>query len=210
MCETNNKPEEVKEVTIDPTIGELIEKKNQEILSQNPDAEEIHEEDPTFGKLRETWFNIARRCTEETLPDFIHMLMHNYIHDYGTICHAMAAAAIAAAWACDHSDQGGITGMQASFVMWGFIRDWEKRNNKCGLRLIDFDDMLYPQYEEKFNSRTISPMRFNNLQKAAKELLEESKDENGEFVGHAKEVLEHWQSIVDGKVPFGWTISEDD
>ena len=46
-------------------------------------------------------------------------------------------------------------------------------------------------------------MLFESLQKAAKENLEST----GNFV-HPR-VVAQWQSIVDGKVPFGYTIKED-
>ena len=30
--------------------------------------------------------------------------------------------------------------------MWDFIIDWMYTSNQCGLRIVDYDDMLYPQY----------------------------------------------------------------
>src|SRR5690349_20327046 len=54
----------------------------------------------------------APEMTLETLPEFLRHLTEDYHHDYGTICHALAAGAIATAYAMDRSPQGGITGFQ--------------------------------------------------------------------------------------------------
>lgn len=85
--------------------------------------------------------------------------------------------------------------------MWDFIKNWKKVDNKCGLRLIDYDDMLYPQYEEKMD-KTISKANWEVLQKEAKKKLETVKE------AHPK-VIEHWQSIVEGNVPFGYKVVDD-
>lgn len=151
--------------------------------------------------LEKEWFEEAQKQTLETLPQFINHLMTDYCHDYGTICHAIAASAIAAAYAADSTPQGGITGFQASFIMWDFIKQWMKPNNKCGLKLIDYDDMLYPQYDYKYE-KTITQHTWETIQKEAAKLLNENN-------GAVDEVRAHWQSIVDGKVPFGYKVSRE-
>ena len=55
----------------------------------------------------------------------------------------------------------------------------------------------YPQYENSF-SKTISKYTWEKLQEEAKRKLEEG-------VGVDK-VQEHWQSIIDGVVPFGYEV----
>lgn len=153
------------------------------------------------------WFGEAKGQTLETLPAFINHIMGDYEHDYGTVCHAVAACALAAAYAANNSENGGITGFQASFVMWDFIRQWEKPNNKTALRLVDYDEMLYPQYAFKFE-RTISPDVWALLQnEAVKKLGAAANLADGHEVHGA--VVDHWKSIAGGKVPFGYTIKED-
>ena len=144
------------------------------------------------------WFEEARNMTLEKLPDFMNHVLNDYIHDYGTIVHAVGACAVAAAWAAN--DVAGLTGFQAGFVMWDFIRQWEYAGNKCGLRLMNYDDMLYPQYEEKFD-KTIKADTWKELQKQAKEKLKEFEND---WVSPS--VVRHWQSIADGTVPFGYKI----
>jgi hypothetical protein len=111
----------------------------------------IHEGSDEFKELKKQWYAEAKEVTVNTLDAFVWSLTANYKHDYGTICHAVAAAAIAAATAVNKSPAGGITGFQAGAVMWEFIRQWNYPNNKCGMRLIDYDNFLYPQYAKSFD-----------------------------------------------------------
>lgn len=143
-----------------------------------------------------------RRKNIETFDDLVAFLKHvkdNCNCGYGEAPRAMAQAAVATAWYL--AREFGITGFQAGFVMWDFIREWEYRYNKCGLKIVDFDDMLYPQYDYKFEKR-ISLDTWAAIQNAAKENLED------ETYAHPT-VREHWQSIVDGKVPFGYIVKEE-
>lgn len=144
------------------------------------------------------WFEDAKEQTIETLPKFMQHVLNDYEHDYGTICHAISACAIAASSAANATEQGGITGFQAGAVMWSFIRRWNYTGNKTGLKIIDYDDMLYPQYEEKFD-KVIDGGMWELLKMEAKELLETKSYATDR-------VKAHWQSIVDGKVPFGYTV----
>ena len=63
---------------------------------------------------------------------------------YGVAPRSIAQAALATAQYL--SCKFGITCFQSGFVMWDFIKDWPYSHNKCGLRLVNMDDMLYPQY----------------------------------------------------------------
>lgn len=130
------------------------------------------------------------------LISFIELVKDECNTDYGTAPRAIAQAASATAWYL--AKEMGITGFQAGFVMWDFIRNWNYTNNKCGMRIVDYDDMLYPQYDYKFE-KVISQDTWEVLQKEAKERLETIPN------AHVR-VKEHWQSIVDGKVPFGYEV----
>lgn len=168
-------------------------------MSNNMINEEMH--------LEKEWYEQAKKQTLETLPAFIGHVMNDYQHDYGTVCHAIGACALAAAWAANHEKGacGGITGFQAGFVMWEFILQWSYPNNKTGLRLLNYDDLLYPKYDYKF-AKTITPDTWEALKKQAKKNLED--DEKQEWHAHP-DVIAHWQSIVDGVVPHGFTVKED-
>ena len=162
--------------------------------------EKINEEQ----HLEKDWFKEAKEQTIETLPKFINHIMNDYEHDYGTICHAIAACTLAAAYSANRHEQGGITGFQAGFVMWDFIKEWMYSNNRTALRIVNYDDMLYPQYKDKFD-KIISKKAFECLQKAAQEGLDEVKQGRE---AHPN-VIKHWESIVAGNVPFGYKIKKD-
>lgn len=138
----------------------------------------------------------------DDLPEVCHKILDGYFHTYSTIVDAIGACCIAAAWAADRSEHGGISVFQAGCVMWYFIRNYMYRNNKVGLKITDYDDMLFPQNADKFE-KTIPRHIFESLQKAAEEKL--AKD-NG--YAHPN-VVEHWINITEGEVPFGYKIEED-
>lgn len=146
--------------------------------------------------IHAAWYMEAREQTMETLPAFLKKLTEEFNHDYGTICHAIAACALGTAWAVNKSDQGGITGFQSGAVMWGFISHWGGYEGKP-MCLRDYSDMLYPQYEEKFT--TITSDTWEYLKKEAAKKIAETPD-------MAPHVLAHMQSIVAGTVPFGMKI----
>ena len=153
------------------------------------------------SKMREL-YKEAMKQTPDTIGDFVKHAMCDYQHDYGSVCVAVAACAIAGVYAADNTPQGGITGFQAGFVMWEFARQMVYSGNKCGLRMIDYDNMIYPQYADKFE-KTITKETFELLQKTAKEKLEIDSE-------HAQPaVIEHWKSIASGNVPFGYTVKDD-
>jgi len=153
------------------------------------DARPITEEDGEQKK----WYKMARDI--ESVDAFIKKLSA-YDHDYGTVCHAISAAAVAASWrmAKDH----GITGFQAGAVMWGYIQNWKGMHG--ALRLVDFKNMLYPQYHDEFQ-QTMPPETWDWRQKEAQKQL--SKHGADSYAGG------HAQEIVNGKVPFGWTVIGD-
>lgn len=134
----------------------------------------------------------------DDLVNFLQKVKDNCNTGYGTAPRAIAQAALATAWYL--ASDFGITGFQAGFVMWDFIRGWNYRSNKCGLKIVDYDTMLYPQYDYRFE-KIISKDTFEALKKEAEENLKDS--------AHAHpNVINHWKSIVDGNVPFGYIIKD--
>ena len=151
-------------------------------------------------KPQDEWFKRAEQIKSiSALNSFAKELLKETSHDYGTICHAIGALALGAAWL--GSNMHGITGFQAGFVMWDFIRQWEYRSNECGLKIVDYDNMLYPQYEQNFD-KTISKKQFGLIQEKAKKLLSEWNDAH-------PAVIRHWQSIAEGEVPFGYQLVDE-
>lgn len=169
-------------------------------MSEEFDVED--DADEAFYKaLSENWMTRAKTQTLETLPTFLAELS-GYDHDYSTIVIAEAAAAIAAVYALDNTPNGGITGFQASSVFWTFLTNYLSEYKDVPLRLQNISLMLYPQYEYRFE-KILSVAEWEYLQKEASTKMREN-------AMAAPEVLKHWQNIVEGKVPFGYTVEKAD
>ena len=150
--------------------------------------------------LEKEWYEEAYKQSIKTLNKFAKHLFRDYSYDYGSAVHAVSAAALAAARV--GASELGLTGFQASFVMWDFLQEWMHIGKEVGARIQNFDDMLYPQYRYKYE-KTISKRTWENLQNAAKKNLKEVSDAH-------PDVIRHWQSIADGNVPFGYIVEEEE
>ena len=78
----------------------------------------------------------------DDLVNYLEYIKNNCNYDYDVASRSIAQASLAVAWYL--AKEFGITGFQASFVMWDFIKGWSYKDNKCGLKIIDYDNMLYP------------------------------------------------------------------
>lgn len=144
----------------------------------------------------------VKEMTINNLQDYLQRLM-NKGHTYESICETMVSGMMAAFSAMNNDDHnGGITGFQASWIGLKVMQKINYPSNKVGLRVLDFDKLLFPQYQDHFD-KTISKETWEALQQQAKENLVERDN----YVSGT--VKAHWQSIVDGVVPFGFTIKED-
>ena len=154
-------------------------------------------------KVTEVDTHIIRKWfTEETssVDEFINKLSTEYEHDYGTVVHAMTAVAIQALRKFDNTPQGGITGFQASAIMWTFIRNWMYHEGP--MKLVHYERMLYPQHEGEF-AKEIDKDTWKCLQDSAREKLT--------INGHAHpDVRAHWVSILEGNIPFGYTLTKEE
>lgn len=148
--------------------------------------------------LIQSWYNNE----VESIDALIEELGNKYDHDYGTICHALAAVAVQAAKKMNKQPQGGITGFQAGAVMWEFVRHWMHLEGP--MKLVDYNNMLYPQYFSSFDT-VIDEEVWKYIQDKAKENLEKHLDSSNV----SADVLRHWNSIVAGIVPFGYVVQKE-
>ena len=144
--------------------------------------------------------------TKEDLDNLLNEILNSKEIDYGKIVYAMSGAMLGVARFIDRSEIGGITGFQAGFIGWEMVRDFLITDNKTGMRIIDYDKMLYPQHKEDFK-KTISKHIWGNLQAQAKIYLKEIEEKKEH--AHPK-VIKHWKKIAKGKVPFGFKVSKED
>lgn len=135
------------------------------------------------------------------LVDFLNDVKENYGYGYGEMARAIAQAGLATMnyFALEF----GITGFQASCLIWDVIKDWSFSDNKCGLRIINYDDMLYPQYKYYFE-KIIPESTFKRIQNEALQNIavmginrDKAKNDN---------LYSHWFSIADGNPPFEYKI----
>lgn len=93
----------------------------------------------------------------------------------------------------------GITGFQAGCLMWEMVKKYGMYPEGTPLRIVDFSNLLYPQYASKFNS--ITPETWSWAQSEAKKKLAEADAERWH-----PNVISHLRSVADGKVPFGLKV----
>jgi len=149
-------------------------------------------EEYDYSELKDEWVELARK----DMPALIEVLK-DFKHDYNTS--ALATSVLAYAGFEYMAQELGITGNQAQWAALEFLALTRIYSPPFGIR--SYNDMLYPQYEHKFNC--ISRDTFNHLQSEAKKHLEEDS-----VLQPHKDVIAHWKSIVDGNVPFGYKIEK--
>jgi hypothetical protein len=145
------------------------------------------------------WFEEAAKVTTDSLGDFVKHLVNDYHHDFGTIVHAIAAGVGATISAMNNSEEGGLTGFQASCLMWEILQ--KEFQIEWPVRLIKYENMLFPVYEKQFNSIPYEIWVW--LRERAKYLIENED-------GLADSVKQHMKSISDGVVPFGYKVVNDE
>ena len=132
---------------------------------------------------------------------FIKVLARTYEYDDDMLCEALVYSMLAGATAFAREyGLKTLTLEQTQWVLWSFLGKWLQTDEP--IRLLRISYMLEPEMREVFNT-ALPRSFFDWLQEAAKERLEALPDAS-------KERREHWQSIVDGAVPFGYTLEERD
>ena len=158
-----------------------------------------------------TWYQQAREQTLDTLPEFINELANHVQTNNST--HAIAAACIGTAWAMNASNGYRIPHIVIANVARIFNRLLAYRESKCGIKTIDYDYMLYPYYNDVFT--TIPEDTWRAIQTEAQRLLDTTNhetwtdDDGATHIPPDQEIFDHWQSIVDGRVPFGFRVKEE-
>ena len=147
------------------------------------------------------WYYLAETANMGDLHSIINHIMNDYNHDYGSYVHAVAACSVATAWACGKE----LTGFQASCVGLEFLMHWTYDYIKSGISIINWDNMLYPQYEDTFD-KVIPKKIWENLQKEAQSRVADFYDHVDTNKYIVSKVIQHQKSIADGNPPFGYSI----
>ena len=142
-------------------------------------------EEMTEEELRET--EVITPKTIEELNEYINSLV-NRQHDYGTCVYAMSMASVATFNYIAH--KLGVTGFQAGCADLDILT--RTRRMKDGFFILNYKNLLYPQYlnEDSFPSiSTLLNKNAEHLGKRAKELLKESPMA-------CPSVVEHWKLLA--------------
>jgi len=162
------------------------------------DAGKTFLDEETDRATIDEWYREARTIdSPEALRQFAEHLVTAYRHDYGTICHAIAAAALAGAYAVENSPTGGITGFQSGAVMWQFIQEWTQEPGPK--RLVKYADLLYPQ----------SVARLVSLSRSTSDWLQAQAQEKLDTADVARvhpDVWAHWQQLAEGHIPAPFVV----
>lgn len=139
--------------------------------------------------------------TKKDLDNFLKQIIESKDLDYGKIVYAICGAMIATCNYIDRSEVGGITGFQAGFIGWEMIKEYTiTDDNQFGMKILNYGDLLYPQCEYKFE-KIIDKDTWKELRKQAYKNMRTTPDAH-------PNVLDHWKSIIDGEVPFGFVVKE--
>ena len=164
----------------------VAEHKAQELAKGKRELDEEQDRE-----LIDQWWETAETCRSvEEASVFAARLRDDYYHDYGTICHATAAAGVAMANAIGLP--AGITGFQAGIIGWELHRHFEQWD-ESPRRLLDLGNILYPQYDYKW--LTIDQGTKDWLVTKAKERLD------GADGLVSSEVRQRWELVASGQLP---------
>lgn len=183
------------EVMSDEQLAGLIEAGERHTMERDDQARAEGRrfmDEETDTELIETWWADAKGCRSvEDAAALAHRLISDYRHDYGTICHAIGAASYAMAEAMNASPSGHITNFQAGAVQWMWLRHWNQWESEPR-RLVEYNDVLYPQYDERFS--TISDETADWLMKRAAANL-------AHLPRAHPNVVARWREIAAGRFP---------
>lgn len=159
------------------------------------------------SKDHEVWYLEAREQDANSLSDFVDKLMNGYEHDYATACHAVSAISLATVTALGKQQkEGEMTVNQKHAISFKFIHSWLYPNNKCGLRLINFDEILFKENRKRFTG--IPKKNWELIKSAAKDQIDKANKGDIPNVKKGSKDYKFWESILQGKVPFGMKLDK--
>lgn len=136
--------------------------------------------------------------TQEQLNELLKEIIERS-HSYDSIVNGCFAGMVGAFNVINRSENGGITGFQAGYLGWAAIEKF--MSIEAPARILDFNKLLYLQHEDDF-AKTISKEAWLNIQGKAEKNIKDHTNAH-------PDVIAHWQSIVAGKVPFDYIVTEE-
>jgi hypothetical protein len=124
----------------------------------------------------------------EELTSYINALADRQ-HDYGTCVYAMSMAALAAMQFMGH--KLGTTGFQASCADMDILR--RRRGMKHGFMVLDYEQLLYPQYNLSERVQEALKEALPNLAATARRFVAEKPYAHPDVIAHWNKI-----SLLDG------------
>lgn len=139
--------------------------------------------------------NEAEKQTRFTLKEFIRKARRR-IEDgtRASIINSIVAAIVGVAYSFGAAEF-------RTEVFWGFVRRWNFKDNRTGLKFLNYDLMLYPFYADHFDN-VISAEIWADMQGFATANVKKYKDDPKAD----PKCIAHWESIITGVVPYGYAI----
>jgi len=130
--------------------------------------------------------------TKEELNEIVSKL-ETRTHDYGTCVYAMSIAAVATYNYMCHIL--GTTGFQSGAASLDILA--RIRNYKCGFRIINYENLLYPQYMDEEHFPTIENLVDNNIDTLSIEAQKRISDSKKNMYQPHPDVLKRWLYLRD-------------
>lgn len=147
--------------------------------------------------LIKSWYDQANHQTTQSLGRFVAHLM-GWEHDYDSIVNAAVAAALASVHAVSSDEeQGGLTGFQMRFIASQVLMKLSYTSNKTGLRIIDYDKALYPQYSNEFEGQILPRSVWARLKAEANNRLAKAWEEHEVFLKQEQQYLREFKKFVE-------------
>ena len=144
-----------------------------------------------FAKDGKPDFSYRNCDTVDELAKYINELVA-YPHDYNTSGYAITKALRATEMLMAHLL--GTTGFQHGYARLAFLK--EEMGSKSGVAVIDFDNLMYPQYD--ILAKVAHMIKEHKKSKYFKNVVRERIAENKEEDVHPA-VWARWQELVGGK-----------
>ena len=171
-------------------LSYIEERESERLEEARRDGRQIITEEDNKDVIDE-WWAFAEGCASiDDAAAFAKRLSDDYCHDYGTVCHAIAAAGVAMANAVSRPQ--GITWFQGSAVGWMLHSHWMRWGDEPR-RMLDLSNLLYPQYDDQWTR--VSPSTQEWLVEKAKRLLAENHHPMSSVV------RERWELVASGQLP---------
>lgn len=159
---------------------------------------------PTFDDMK-GWAEKAYQTDLEQIPEFVRGIVDNYKHTGISKVNVVNIAMTCMLKQFFDNKLFEMTEPEVDTAKWTLIKMLFPAMGDGPISLIKWNNLLSRTAEPYFKS--ISQGTFDDIRSTASLLYNKYKDEPGTY---SPEDLAHWKSLIDGNVPFGYRIIEEE